>query len=88
MTDKGTRCNHAGSISLEISGALVGWCPHCGAFHGPARMLEAIATAVGKSNPLSPKPAVFELTPIPGVRTPEATISPFGRKAPIIIGGH
>jgi len=51
-------------------------------------MLEAIADMVGKSNPLSPKPVVRRLTSIPGVRTPEATLSPFGRKAPIIIGGN
>ncbi len=86
MTDKDIRCSHAGSISLEIGGAQVGWCPHCGAFHGPVQMLESIAALVGKSNPLSPKPTVRHLTPIPGVQTPEATISPFGRKAPIIIG--
>lgn len=88
MTDKGMRCNHAGSISLEIGGALIGWCPHCGALHGPAGMLEAIAKMVGQSNPLSPKPVVYGLKPIPGVKTPEATLSSFGRKAPIIIGGN
>lgn len=80
------KCQHAGSMGIEVSGLVLGWCPHCGALQGPHRLLEQIAENVGKSNPLSPRPVVRRLSSLPGQKTPECVIDCFGRNAPTIIG--